>query len=429
MPPRKVRTDQKPGDVDAQSSSDEEPRRSSPVLMSGDQLTSFLTAFANSQAEANRQLVESLMASHAAGGFTATPSPTPSSTSKAGNMSNCTARFDGQNRDPEIVESFIDSVEMYKECALVNDDLALRGLPMLLHGEAAVWWRGIRTEVSSWSEAVKRLRSMYGTPCPAHKLYRKIFANEQSEELADSFIVRIRGMIAKFPYVLPEEAKIDIIYGLLHKRIRKRLPRDTVNSIESLIDKARDIEESIMEDSSASTSSQSAHSAPTETTTPTAWSAPAGPRAPRAAATCNNLAGNGVTTPSLSGAGAQQSISHTVSTAKETLERQQDVRKSYADKNRSSTHEYLEGDLVLMRTHTLSNAAKGVTSKFNPKQDGPYVVSKKVSPTTYLLAHDKTGEIFGKYHVSDLRPYHAREGECPEPIIPKRNRGRPRKVT
>ncbi|KAF9413726.1 hypothetical protein HW555_008172 [Spodoptera exigua] len=95
------------------------------------------TAFANSQAEANRQLVESLMASHAAGGFTATSSPTSSSTSKSGNMSKCTARFDGQNRDPEIVESFIDSIEMYKECALVNDDLALRGLPMLLHGEAA----------------------------------------------------------------------------------------------------------------------------------------------------------------------------------------------------------------------------------------------------------------------------------------------------
>ncbi|KAH9642471.1 hypothetical protein HF086_007603, partial [Spodoptera exigua] len=418
-------------------------------MVSGDQLTSFLTAFANSQAEANRQLVESLMASHAAGGFTATPSPTPSSTSKAGNMSKCTSRFDGQNRDPEIVESFIDSVEMYKECALVNDDLALRGLPMLLHGEAAVWWRGIRTEVSSWSEAVKRLRSMYGTPCPAHKLYRKIFANEQSEELADSFIVRIRGMIAKFPYLLPEEAKIDIIYGLLHKRIRKRLPRDTVNSIESLIDKARDIEESIMEDSSASTSSQSAHSAPTETTTPTAWSAPAGPRAPRAAATCNNLAGNGVTTPSLSGAGAQQSISPdgpasepaicpvvvdvprwNASSTRDAQLADPEVAKIIHDLegndelniNRWSERGYLLTQGVLFR-----NAAKGVTSKFNPKRDGPYVVSKKVSPTTYLLAHDKTGEIFGKYHVSDLRPYHAREGECPEPIIPKRNRGRPRK--
>lgn len=340
MPPRKVRTDPKASDVDAQSSSDEGTRRPSPVLMSGDQLTSFLAAFANTQAEANRQLVESLMASHAAGGFAA-PSPTPSTTtSKSGNMSKCTARFDGQNRDPEIVEAFIDSVEMYKECALVNDDLALRGLPMLLHGEAAVWWRGIRTEVSSWSEAVKRLRSMYGTPCPAHKLYRTIFANEQNEELADSFIVRIRGMIAKFPYVLPEEAKIDMIYGLLHKRIRKRLPRDTISSIESLIDKARDIEESITENSSASTSSQSA---PTETTTPPARYALAGPRAPRA-----NSAGNSATTPSLSGAEVQQSISR--SQVRSVRNTRNEVQS--ADKNNTASESKLFCVYCKSRGHT-----------------------------------------------------------------------------
>ncbi|KAF9808360.1 hypothetical protein SFRURICE_008413 [Spodoptera frugiperda] len=293
MPPRKVRTDAKASDADAQFTSDEECREPSPVLMSGDTLTSFLTAFANTQAEANRQLVQSLMASHVAGGFPATPSPSPSSTSKSGNMSKCTARFDGQSRDPEAVEAFIDSVEMYKECASVNDDLALRGLPMLLIGEAAVWWRGIRNEVSSWSEAVQRLRSMYGTPCPAYKLYRKIFANEQNEELADSFIVCIRGMIAKLPYVLPEEAKIDIIYGLLHK----------LSNIESLIEKARSIEESIAENSSASTSSQSA---PTRTTTPPARPAPAGLGTPRAASVGR---GNGATYRPPSTTGAQQSCS------------------------------------------------------------------------------------------------------------------------
>lgn len=111
----------------------------------------------------------------------------------------------------------------------------------------------------------------------------------------------------------------------------------------------------------------------------------------------------------------------------ENLERHQDSRKAYADQGRSSPEEYLEGDLVLMKTHVLSNAAKGVTSKFNPKRDGPYVISRKMSPTTYLLAH-RSGDVFGKYHVSDLRRYHAREGECPEPVVPKRGRGRPRKV-
>lgn len=241
MPPRKPRTGTDANVSDAQSSSEDEAARPSPVLMSGDQLTSFLTAFAKTQAEANRQLVESLMASYArgepsaplagSGAAIASASPTPSvATSKSGNMSKCTSRFDGQSRDPEVVEAFINSVEIFKECSSVSDDLALRGLPMLLHGEAAVWWRGVRTEVSSWPEAVKRLRYMYGVPRPGYKIFRNIFADEQNGELADTFIVKIRSMISKLPYILPEEAKLDIIYGLLHKRIHKRLARDAVKS-------------------------------------------------------------------------------------------------------------------------------------------------------------------------------------------------------
>ncbi|KAF9824233.1 hypothetical protein SFRURICE_019913 [Spodoptera frugiperda] len=400
MPPRKVRTDAKASDADAQFTSDEECREPSPVLMSGDTLTSFLTAFANTQAEANRQLVQSLMASHVAGGFPATPSPSPPSTSKSGNMSKCTARFDGQSRDPEAVEAFIDSVEMYKECASVNDDLALRGLPMLLIGEAAVWWRGIRNEVSSWSEAVQRLRSMYGTPCPAYKLYRKIFANEQNEELADSFIVCVRVSAnrndrrrrASAPPAwgrAPRASAAGTARRTGRPVLRERSSRARVHRFNQHVRRH--------------------------------WRSPLTAQADlRAIVESENFVPQ--ITPYL------LKLANTVSTAKETLERQQDVRKSYADKGRSPGPEYEEGDLVLMRTHVLSNAGKGVTSKFNPKRDGPYVVSKKVSPTTFLLAHAKTGEIFGKYHVSDLRPYHARESECPEPIVPKRNRGRPRKV-
>ncbi|XP_028033223.1 activity-regulated cytoskeleton associated protein 2-like [Bombyx mandarina] len=219
MPPRKVRA----GAVsDNQSSSEDEAARPSPVLMSGDQLTSFLAAFAKTQAEVNRQLVESLMTSYARGSSGAPPevsdaaiasSPTPTSlTSKSGNMAKCTSRFDGQSRDPEVIEAFIDSVEIFKECASISDDLALRGLPMLLHGEAAVWWRGVRTEVSSWPEAVKRLRCMYGIPRPAYKIFRNIFAVEQNEELADSFIIKIRAMMSTLPYVLPEQVKCGVQY-------------------------------------------------------------------------------------------------------------------------------------------------------------------------------------------------------------------------
>ncbi|GBP14669.1 hypothetical protein EVAR_9580_1 [Eumeta japonica] len=79
-----------------------------------------------------------------------------------------------------------------------------------------------------------------------------------------------------------------------------------------------------------------------------------------------------------------------------------------------------------MKTHVLSSSIKGGTSKFVPKRDGPYLIHKKVSPTTYLLAYPETPDKpIGKYHISDLKRYHAREDACsnvPEPVIPKRRR-------
>ncbi|GBP43810.1 hypothetical protein EVAR_82241_1 [Eumeta japonica] len=74
---------------------------------------------------------------------------------------------------------------------------------------------------------------------------------------------------------------------------------------------------------------------------------------------------------------------------KESAERQQDLRKSLKDKSRRDGT-LIVGDLVLMKTHVLSNSIKGVTSKFVPKRDGPYLIHKKVSPTTYLLAYPET---------------------------------------
>ena len=250
MPPRKVRNND--------SSSDDETLTMTgtpvaPVLMSETQLASLLAAFSSAQAEANRKLVESLLTSHSGTPPGVNSGTTPSSYS--GNLVKCTSRFDGSSEYPEAVEAFIDAVEMFMDCASVSDEMALRGLPMLLHGQAAVWWRGIRHEVTSWSEAVKRLRSMYGIPRPPYKLYRDVFAAEQGLERADVFIVRVRSLLSKLPYQLPEEARLDMIYGLLHKRIRKRLPRDAVSDIESLIGKSRSIEESLSENSASPSSS------------------------------------------------------------------------------------------------------------------------------------------------------------------------------
>ncbi|KAG7304811.1 hypothetical protein JYU34_010177 [Plutella xylostella] len=164
-----------------------------------------------------------------------------------GTFAKCTARFDGAGRSADQLDAFIDAVQVYKECANVSDEHALRGLPMLLEGDAAVWWRGVRASVAGWGAALQRLRAMYGTPLPAYKVFRAIFSSEQNEVRSDVYISRVRALLAQLPYELLEDTKLDIIYGLLSYHLRKRIPREGAASVDELIVKCRAVEEASRE--------------------------------------------------------------------------------------------------------------------------------------------------------------------------------------
>lgn len=225
---------------------DETSGESAPRLSEGT-LSSFLEAFAKAQAESNRLLIESLRSTPAASSASASPPPSHSFTEHKGNFSRGTARYSGTCRDSEVLEAFVDAIEIYKECTGISDEHALRGLPMLLEGEAAVWFRGVKASVTSWDDALKKLRAMFGVPRPPHKILRNIFATEQTVERTEVFVGRLRALIMKLPYVVAEEMAVDIVYGLLHKRILKRVTRETVNNFDTLIEKARNIEDSLSE--------------------------------------------------------------------------------------------------------------------------------------------------------------------------------------
>ncbi|CAG9135548.1 unnamed protein product [Plutella xylostella] len=212
------------------------------VSMTDAQLTAIIAAVSRSQAETNRQMFETFLSSpHAS---TSAPAPVDAARQRPGNFVKCTARFDGAAQSDEALEAFIDTIEIFKECANVSDDHALRGLPMLLTGEAAVWWKGVRSSIDTWEVALQRLRGRFGAPRPAHRILREVFANEQGDERADAFVSRLRAMLCRLPYVVPEQMQIDIVYGLLDRKIRKYLPRDTICSLESLLEAARNVEES-----------------------------------------------------------------------------------------------------------------------------------------------------------------------------------------
>ncbi|KAJ8944069.1 hypothetical protein NQ318_005979 [Aromia moschata] len=156
-----------------------------------------------------------------------------------GNFSKCASRFAG-NKD-EDVEAFIDAITVYKDCVNISDENAIRGLPMLLDQNAGI---------------------LFGFNKPPHKIFKELFSREQGDkESTDLFVNSCRALLARLPETpeLHSTHKLDMIYGLLHKRIRHRLPRDQVTSFADLIQKARSIEDSFAENVSIQGKSKPNH--------------------------------------------------------------------------------------------------------------------------------------------------------------------------
>ncbi|KAJ8977142.1 hypothetical protein NQ317_016808 [Molorchus minor] len=210
----------------------ETPTSSTSYTLTDEQMTSLLTSMQQSQLQLLNQLVQNI-------------SPIQTRT---GNFVDCTARFNGKKEAD--IEAFLDAVCIYKDCAKVTDENAIRGLPMLLTDEAATYWQGVKSSIHNWEDALKSLRSAYSVKLAPYRVYRELFEREQTDtETTELFVSKARALLAQLPDtdVLSEKIKLDMIYGLLNKRIRKRLTRDSVNTFGELLKGARSIEQSLAE--------------------------------------------------------------------------------------------------------------------------------------------------------------------------------------
>ena len=113
--------------------------------------------------------------------------------------------------------------------------------------------------------------------------------------------------------------------------------------------------------------------------------------------------------------------------ARETLALEQDRQKEIAEAGNREMKSFEPGDRVWVATYFLSHSAAGLTSKFYPKRDGPYIVTRQCSPTSYEVASAEQPEVvLGKYHASDLTACRG-SNIGTQPVRPLARRGRPRK--
>ena len=91
--------------------------------------------------------------------------------------------------------------------------------------------------------------------------------------------------------------------------------------------------------------------------------------------------------------------------------------------------QYSIGDLVLKKNRVLSSAVEGVSAKLAPTFNGPFKVSRILSPNIYELA-DLNGKIDGPSSVEHLKTFHERtssdmdqedDGASPEEDDEERN--------
>jgi hypothetical protein len=143
------------------------------------------------------------------------------------------------------LQSFTLHITLYKDAERINDDTALHELPQLLERVADTWWVQVKENIYSWRRAIQMIRDTFRQKRPAHKIYAEIFADKQDSHIKTEMFIRQKHLLlAELPHPHPEDVQIDMIYSLLKSKIQKRVPRNSVISIEQLINAVNSIENS-----------------------------------------------------------------------------------------------------------------------------------------------------------------------------------------
>jgi hypothetical protein len=158
-----------------------------------------------------------------------------SSEPKVGSFVGCAARFNG-TRNEQLLQKFILNVTLYKDVERISDEVALHELYLLLEGKAATWWTRAKENIFNWSEALIMLQKEFSPKKSEHEIYTEIFATKQDEYIpTEIFIRRKQALMNALPLSHSEDVQINVIYSLLKPKIQRKIPRETVCSLDQLI--------------------------------------------------------------------------------------------------------------------------------------------------------------------------------------------------
>ncbi|CAH2085975.1 unnamed protein product [Euphydryas editha] len=180
-----------------------------------------------------------------------------------GSFATCRVSFDGA-KYTETVEAFLTAVTVFKSMEKIGDEEAILSMPLVLKGEAAVWWNGIKDQVTSWVDFQARIRHAFAPKKPAFLIYQDIIGIKQEEnELTEIFVAKKRALFAQLPDPAHLEAQqLDMVYGQLRVKLRSKIPRNSISSFDDLLKAARAMERLLIEKQPRNTHSEATKEPP-----------------------------------------------------------------------------------------------------------------------------------------------------------------------
>ncbi|XP_047998252.1 uncharacterized protein LOC125235722 [Leguminivora glycinivorella] len=155
------------------------------------------------------------------------------------NISKWQVKFNGLT-DPR---SFLERVEELKEANGVSDSKLFKAAPHLFIDGALLWFRGIKSSVSSWQELKSLLLDEFVPGDYDFRLKQEIQARTQGEnEPIHLYFAVMSGMFARLKSDLPEEAKLDILLHNIRPHFTQQLALVDIHSVAELKTYCRKVE-------------------------------------------------------------------------------------------------------------------------------------------------------------------------------------------
>lgn len=133
------------------------------------------------------------------------------------------------------INSFLERVDELKEARNANDDDLFRYAIDLFDGDALIWFRANRHNVSNWKGLVSLLLDTFQSPYYQEDLLEEIKNRTQSKfESVNIYLAIMQNMFNRLPIKLDDEQKVTIILRNLQPHFQKALCRETFNSVAEL---------------------------------------------------------------------------------------------------------------------------------------------------------------------------------------------------